>query len=298
MSKQRFLACCIACAALLVSACDGGSPPTRVAMRKASLVHDGINRTYILHLPTSYDGSVPVPLLIAMHGYGGTAAGFERDMWLSSAADQKGFIVAYPNALGYPSITNNPQQWNAGGPCEQWTGGRDDVGFIAALIDQISLDYSVDSTRIYAAGHSNGSMMSYRVAAELSDRIAAIVPMSGQMFFEPGTGPIQPFSIIHFHAKDDAVVPYAGGFLDSYASSPPTDTVLSYWARRFACETDPTTLSSTDVLTVKEWKCPDSGPTIKLYLSAHGGHSYPSESALGAPPIEVIWGFLDTHAKR
>ena len=127
-----------------------------------TLNYDGIDRIYLLHVPSSYDGLSAVPLVVALHGYSGNGAGLESLTGFSVKANSNNFIVVYPDGTG------STRSWNAGNCCGQaMTNNVDDVGFISALIDTLSANYNIDSTRIYATGFSNGSMMSYRLAAEL-----------------------------------------------------------------------------------------------------------------------------------
>ena len=119
---------------------------------------------------------------------------------LNEKADQEGFIAVYPNGTGRlePMLT-----WNGGNCCgyAQWNN-VDDVGFTRALLDDLAKVVNVDAKRVFATGISNGGIMCYRLASELSDRIAAIAPVSGTM----GTltcNPKRPVSVIHFHGTED-----------------------------------------------------------------------------------------------
>ena len=119
-----------------------------------TLLFDGLKRTYHVHLPTSYDGSSPTPLVIAIHPLYGSAGSFETMTGFSNKANTEHFIVVYPNGTG------SPASWNAEGCCSPATTNRiNDVGFISALIDTLTRRYNIDSDRIYAAGFSNGSML-------------------------------------------------------------------------------------------------------------------------------------------
>ena len=94
---------------------------------------------------------------------------------LSEKADQSGFVVVYANGTGSTPLF---LYWDSGG-----VRGRvaDDVGYTAKLLDDLATVVHVDSKRVFATGMSNGAMMCYRLAAELSDRIAAIAPIAGTM---------------------------------------------------------------------------------------------------------------------
>ena len=158
--------------------------------------YDGYERTYLLHLPTGYDGIEPLPLIIAMHGGLGSADNLQSQSGLSNKADSENFIVVYPE--GVKGGVLNVRTWNAGWCCGNSSSSNvDDVGFIDSLLDTLVDRYAIDTNRIYATGMSNGGFMSYRLACELSDRIAAIAPVSASMSVT-GYIPSRPVPIIHF----------------------------------------------------------------------------------------------------
>ncbi len=183
---------------------DGSEEPALIANGLNTLTHDGVARTFLLHVPPGLSDSRPVPLVVGLHGYTASSSSFEGQSGLSVKADAEGFIVAYPDGLRYPWTASNPQAWNAGGRYEGWTGGTDDVGFIAQVIEAVRRHYAIDPARIYVTGHSNGSFMAYRVGHELSCTIAAIAPHSGPVVYESPTPPRCPVSTLHLHAIDDS----------------------------------------------------------------------------------------------
>ena len=126
-------------------------------------------RQYRLHVPPSYQQSQPTPLVINLHGYNSNAARQEQVSQMSAEADRAGFIVAYLEGLG------DPQSWKFGNRAE----GQADVVFIRDLIQQLQAQYRIDAQRIYVAGISNGVEMSYRLACDLGDIIAAFAPVAG-----------------------------------------------------------------------------------------------------------------------
>jgi hypothetical protein len=141
----------------------------------------GTRRRYLLHVPPTYQAGTPMPLVIAMHGGGGNAENTVATFQLNPVADQHGFLVAYPEGSGSVMVFGKVSgSWNAGGCCgEAVLRQTDDVGFIRTMLDTIETAYSIDTHRVFATGFSNGSMMSYRLATEMNDRIAAIAPISG-----------------------------------------------------------------------------------------------------------------------
>ncbi len=265
-----------------------------------TIIHDGIIRTFLLHVPPGYSESEQTPLVIALHGYTSSAAGFENGSRLSDKADAEGFIIVYPNGLAYPWTSSNPQAWNAGSQYEEWTRGTDDVGFIDEMIELIRRHYSIDASRIFVTGHSNGSRMTYRVGYELSCKIAAIAPHSGQMVYEPETYADCPLPVLHLHAINDNTVLYNGSTATNtndltYA---PVDSVLSDWAAMFSCNTNPDITFSNSDYTVKKWNCPGDYPDIELYMTNRGGHSWFTASNCGLAANDVIWDFFMAHPKE
>ncbi|MEA3446040.1 MAG: PHB depolymerase family esterase, partial [Bacteroidota bacterium] len=162
------------------------------------------NRYYLQHLPPTYDPVVPSALVLALHGGFGSAPNLENQSGLSTKADQENFIVVYPEGIvGNFGI----RTWNAGGCCGYAVDNNiDDVGFIDQLLDTLIAGLSIDTSRIYVTGMSNGGFMAYRLACELSHRIAAIAPVAATMSFD--CLPVNPVSIIHFHSYLDENIPY------------------------------------------------------------------------------------------
>ncbi len=279
---------------------NGSSDPFPVANSLNSLTHDGITRTYLLHVPPSYSSAHPVPLVIGLHGYTSSSTSFEGQSGLSEKADLEGFIVAYPDGLRYPWTASNPQAWNAGGSYETWTGGTDDVGFIDQMHELIRAHYAIDPARVYVTGHSNGSRMTYRVGFELSCKIAAIAPHSGQMIYEPPGPPACPVPVLHLHAIDDGSVLYDGATSNdpNTLSYLPVETVLGRWAAMFGCSASPETTASNADYTVLLWPCPRGTPTIELYRTNRGDHHWFTPDNSGLSAVDTIWEFFRDHPRQ
>ena len=140
-----------------------------------SISHDGLNREYVLHVPDLYSGDDSVPLVFSLHGGSGTATGQRYLSEMDQVADSAGFIVAYPQG----SFVNGYSYWNSMIATEGSKGTADDVGFISILIDEISSNYNIDLSKVYACGYSNGGDMAISLACYLSDKISAVAPVSG-----------------------------------------------------------------------------------------------------------------------
>lgn len=268
-----------------------------------SIFIGGDYRTYLLHLPTGYDGSVELPLLIAMHGGFGSGPQLETQSKLSEKADESGFIVVYPEGVPSPL---NIRTWNAGGCCGYAMNNNiDDVGFISALIDSLTFGFAVDTDRIYATGMSNGAFMSYRLACEIPEKIAAIAPVAGTMNVDL-CEPSRAVPIIQFHSFLDSSVPYLGGIGDGVSNhyNPPIDSVQNAWAVMNNCNILNDTLYSGADYTHIRWSDCDCLYEQQFYITTDGGHSWPGgmQTGIGDPPSESIsandlmWDFFQLYS--
>jgi polyhydroxybutyrate depolymerase len=174
------------------------------------ILHDGLERRYILYVPDSYDQSKPYPIVIAIHGGGGNADASPAFFQLNDKADQEGFIVAYPEGTGEYISGKLLGTWNGGNCCGYAKiNNIDDVGFIDAMIGKIEIDFNTDTNRIYATGMSNGAIMCYRLACELSDKIAAIAPHSSIGHFTE-CNLTRSVPTLHIHGVEDPCASYDG----------------------------------------------------------------------------------------
>ncbi|MCB0746668.1 MAG: T9SS type A sorting domain-containing protein [Ignavibacteriae bacterium] len=276
-----------------------------------SLSHDGLWRTYLTHLPPQYvkTEDINYPLVLVLHGGFGNAYNIEEQSNFSAKADtaKNPFIVVYPEGIKSPiGITT----WNAGGCCGYATNNNiDDVGFISSLLDTIINKYSIDTNNIFASGMSNGGMMSYRLAAELSNRIAAIGPVASVMVNELYFEPIQSIPIIHFHSYMDENVPILGGYGSGVSDYryPPLDSVLNVWADVNSCQVIDTIFNEEGEYLYKTWRDCSNDANIDLYVTYDGGHSWPGGTVprIGGDPIsqklnatDLIWDFFQKHPKN
>ncbi len=180
-------------------------PPTAPGSHVRKLMNEGSERSYQVYVPPGLDSVTAAPVVLVLHGAAMNGPMMARFSGMNSQADAAGFIALYPNGTG---LAASFLAWNAGGigPPRK---APDDVAFLGAVLDDISAARPVDPRRIYAAGMSNGGMMCYRLALEMSGRIAAIAAVGGTLTKTDPRLP-RPVSVIHFHGTDDRIVPYGG----------------------------------------------------------------------------------------
>ena len=254
-----------------------------------SLPHDGRDRRYLLHVPAHADPTAPRPVVLVLHGAADDAVDNREWLGLDDLADREGFLAVYPDGTG--PFAGRLHMWNSGDCCgsAQWNG-VDDVGFLLAVLDDVSERTAVDATRVYATGLSNGAMMAYRLAAEASDRIAAIAPVAGSRTAMLGDG-VRPMPVMHVHSVDDGVVPFAGGttmiFPGLYSiPHPSVENVLAAWAQHDRCpssaeETDPWSVDDPDRQAVARtiWGPCADGAEIVLWRLRGVGHVWPGTAS-------------------
>jgi len=172
-----------------------------------TLEHQGQTRKYRVHRGAAATERPPVVLVF--HGGGGDVESMVQMSDMDRVADARGFLAVYPAGTG--RFEDRFLTWNAGSCCgSAHQENVDDVGFVNALIDDLVKRYDIDLQRVYATGHSNGAQMSYRLACELADRIAAIAPNASQSVFA-GCHPSRQVPVLHFHGSADRCAKFEGG---------------------------------------------------------------------------------------
>ena len=261
----------------------------------ASITHGGLQRDYILYLPAAYDGLTDVPLLFNFHGYTSNAT---QQMFYGdfrSIADTANFIIVHPEGT---LDNSNTTHFNVG-----WGGSTvDDVGFTSALLDTLISQYSINQDRVYSTGMSNGGYMSFRLACELSDRIAAVASVTGAMV--PTTlnscSPSHITPVMQIHGTTDLTVPYNGAV---WSSSVPD--ILNYWKIYNSLNPTPfiepiLDVDPTDGSTVeREAYVDNNGCMIVTHFKINnGGHTWPgSPFDIGGTNYDIdasveVWRFL------
>lgn len=215
-----------------------------------TLTHGGRRRSYLVHVPPARTGAnTPRPVLVAFHGGGGNAKGFKDYAGLDTVSDREGFVVVYPNGTG--PLRSLLLTFNAGNACcgSALRQDVDDVGFAVAVLDDLDRRLDVDRDRVYATGHSNGAIMTYRLAAERADLIAAIAPVAGAMSLD-AFAPSHPVPVMHIHSVDDPRALYDGGVgppfpgTNNRVTHAPVDAGLAKWIARNHCAPEAATVES------------------------------------------------------
>lgn len=172
-------------------------------------------RSYEYYVPSSYKPSESVPLVLSFHGYQSNGEGQCNLTGLDLLAEKYGFIAVFPNGVPIPEggglgdLAERPDLMS--GHQGMWVGDDGDLQFVSDLIDEFISEYSIDSTRVYATGMSNGSMFSHTLAVMLSDKITGIVGATGPLTAPlVNAAPKRPITVIHCQGTADPVVPYDG----------------------------------------------------------------------------------------
>jgi len=239
----------------------------------ATLEHDNLQREYVLYVPANYTGDTAVPLLFNFHGY--TSNATEQMFYgdFRPIADTEGFLIVHP--MGTKDITGTTH-FNVG-----WGSSEvDDVGFAENLINAIASEYNIDLKRVYSTGMSNGGFMSYQLACQLSDKIAAIASVTGSMspFTFNNCDAQHPTPVLQIHGTEDPTVPYNGGLI-----AEPIESVVQYWVDFNNCKPTPTItqvpdLDATDESTVEHfvYEAGDNQVATEFFKITGGAHTWPS----------------------
>ncbi|MEC8928304.1 MAG: PHB depolymerase family esterase [Verrucomicrobiota bacterium] len=170
-------------------------------------------RSYKVETPKKYDPKKKYPFILSLHGFTGNGAAQRGFFPLSDLADKHGFLYSYPSGI--------TRSWNATNACCDFANSNDDSTYLRNFILWAAKKYSIDKKRIYVTGLSNGGFMSYRMAQDHADLIAAIAPIAGVGYKKWPRQPKQPVSVLHIHGTSDDVIKWNGGriLLRSYPSA-------------------------------------------------------------------------------
>lgn len=289
------------------TASSGCGNTTDAGTGTQTLAWDGIERTYLLAVPASYDPTVPAPLLFDLHGLAETAAAQAAYAQLPATAGARGYVVAEPQGAGTPPMWVLP-------PFQL----VDDTGFITALLDHLEATLCIDTARVYVDGISNGAGMAGGLSCALADRIAAVAMVAGPNTYRPCTEQA-PVPLVAFHGTEDPIVPYEGGALfedfpdrlrlvraiHDIEVQPALDAAAG-WAQRNGCKPTPTEEQVSDhVRRLTYGGCEDE---VVFYVVEGAGHTWPGATAELLPSLtgattteisasELLLDFFDANSR-
>ncbi len=264
-----------------------------------ALVSSGERRAYLLYVPENYNPESPTPLVISIHGYAEWPAHQAQISRWNDVADEYGFIVVYPSGTSFPL------RWRTYGDPGSATDPAPDIAFITDLIDALEQKYNIDPNRIYANGLSNGGGMSFVLACQLSQRIAAVGMVSGAYLYPwENCNPARPVPAVIFHGTADEIVPYQGGSSTAFhLPFPAIPDWVAALAGRNQCSGAPVALPpSGDVSGIAYTGC---AADVVFYTVAGGGHAWPGGEPLpewiagrttqDIDATRVMWNFFQQH---
>jgi polyhydroxybutyrate depolymerase len=254
-----------------------------------SITVGGIARDAVLHVPPGLPARKHVPLVLALHGYGGSGAQMESYSGLSAVADRNGFLVAYPSSDGL--------YWNS----KAAIGLPNDVAFLSGLIADLETSSCVDPTRVFATGVSNGGSMVALAACDLSRQIVAIASVAGDYAGQPACTPAKPVSVLEIHGTADQVVPYLGRGPGHRGSVP---AFVEGWARRDRCQPSAVASRVATRTTSYRWRGCRTGAVVEQIKILHGTHQWPDATPPDpGPPATIcaacaVWSFFSSLPAR
>jgi polyhydroxybutyrate depolymerase len=254
-----------------------------------------LTRTYDVHVPPGYDGSIPAPLVVDLHGFTSNEDQQAAISGFNGKSDQEGFIVVHPR--GY-SVLGNLNSWNAGDVCcgAALSLGLDDVGLVRAIVAEVVATGGIDRTRIYATGLSNGGAMSHLLACEAADLFAASAPVAFPIGLNDlnDCQPSRAMPVMHFHGFNDGTVPYDGGEIGPNLFVVSAPGSFDYWGQVNGCDTGQSVVTFTQGISVCEkYTGCDDGIEVGL-CSIDGPHVLyfnPGNISI----VDHAWGFLTTY---
>ena len=287
--------------------------------RSFTIAVEGVERSYLLHIPATNNLARKRPVVIMFHGGGGTAKAAMWETQWDEKADKEGFLAVFPE--GTPPdrsrpgrFRDNPQTWNDGSNRPDVGAARrgvPDVEFVSAILSDLKARFSVDERRIYVTGFSNGASMAFRVARELSTTVAAVAPVAGADWQADKT-PERPVPLLYITGTADPLNPLAGGEirigLRSFGKKPATHQMIGQWIKLHGCLAEPRVVYDKDGAKGVAYSLAGDTASVVFYTIDRHGHHWPGgrsalpESLAGKNTAnlnatDVIWEFFKGHSR-
>lgn len=286
---------------------DMWTPPP--GFERRTMKHDGLERSYYLRLPPSYDGKKKLPMIVLLHGGAGGAPQALHSYPLAEVTDREGAILVAPNGTG-PWRREIGRTWNVEfgfGPAQRQR--VDDTGFLRELILNLEETLAVDRSRVYLTGLSNGGILCHWMAARNSDIIRGIAPVAAslggrdqaetKMHIPPN--PAHPVDVVMFCGELDEALPPEGGPQVRHVEKEPK-VVLSaresaeFWVRANGCSPTPAVEElPQQQATRTTWKGGRDGTEVVLYLLHNQGHAWPGGNRSPRRAADVPSSLLKAH---
>ena len=259
------------------SSCD---LPHAMGVSSQQLMSGQRQRGYRLFVPPGYDGHQRLPLVLDLHGSGGSSAGQARNSGLEMVSASERFIVATLDAVD--------ARWNV--PVQ--AGRPDDVAYVSDVIDHVARQVCTDEARVYATGFSGGARMTSLLGCKLGSRIAAIAPVSGLRL--PGAGCSgRPVPVLTFHGLADPQNTYDGhapGRGEEWLESVPE--ALAGWARHDSCKGDAILEDPPGPLSTMRYDGCADGSEVRIVRIDGLGHAWTRKEV---DTTVVMWQFFKSH---
>ena len=259
-----------------------------------SFTKDDLTREFYIYIPDNYSEYIsPVSVLLSLHGGDDFATSNMYYSGFNEHADSDNFLIIYPQGAFYGD--KGSTGWN------HEYGGVNDVGFIEDIIDWLGNNYNVQLNEVYAAGFSNGAFMTYHLACNLSNKIAAIAPVAGLMGNHTYStcNSVHPMPMIHIHGEQDNIISILGGdYFKSLEDSEESDGVITYWKENNQCQSfseEPIYNNTQIEGTLHLWTACSNDTEINYLIIQNQGHEWPEDGDKGSGVIdtsETIWNFL------
>lgn len=279
-----------------------------------------LSRRYKIHVPQGYSGTTPMPVVVYLHGGGGSSDAAQND-GLFSFSDTYGFLLVAPDGTGIlhdKLLTWNGGSWTAsGGGTTQCCGyaverNVDDVAFIDSVIKDVEAKFSVDTDKIFATGISNGGLMSFRLGCDLSETFAAIAPVAS-----PGVpndcAPERLVPALYIHGTSDPCALYNGGIGGGCIGKQklntlPAKTSVENWRDVVHNTSNGESAYHRGKADCTLYPGGTSGADVEFCTITDGGHTWPSgnqylpEDKVGPVSYDLsfdqIWEFFKNHPKQ